>query len=435
MVRTRKRSRLQETAPSTAARKEFSHLASLPLEIWKMVLENIDHQPTINALSLTNSAVNAIVIPHLYRRIVITRSHDPISKRFECLLTTGQKKQLRKKENDEGQQERCPNELNQTTKPIVATHVRQLIINDDPYKDTEVRCIEKILNNLNQLKIIDTSILTVDMAKFIASLKHLQALRVTTACGEAVLEPIRQVKGIKHLRFACGTNRHHPNIDVAQSLIENSASTLRSLTGVMFFPFKVESGSTKAQYPLIMLKTLHILKLPLDRENTERMLKFVDFVKLEDLLWDDNHNDPVLLYERLAVLFGTASPPSLRSLRLTIRINFEVGYRFIASFNTLRTLSVANNCIGPSDIMLESILKHKGLRILELRSECCVPPCLSAREICVIVDGLPELRELAFVPKEEEMASAPTLIEMEKLLTQRRLPRLRSVGSWFGRDI
>lgn len=177
-----------------------------------------------------------------------------------------------------------------------------------------------------------------------------------------------------------------------------------------------------------MLASLRLVDLHLDGENAAAMLDSVEFVRLDDLALGRNRSGNGescgSLFDPLSAAFAaasrTASPPSLRSLRIDLSQGVEARTRFIGSFGTLTKLVVKNyghykesvsTNPGLSSALLAGILGHRNLRTLKLAyPRGCQTgeqvPQLSTQTVRALVNGLPELRELVFAPVKEQIVCA-----------------------------
>ncbi|KAK7996351.1 hypothetical protein PG989_004391 [Apiospora arundinis] len=411
-----------------------NRVSSLPPEILAMILNNVDHKPTMSALGRTSKAFYSIMMPRLYGRVVLHaqyHAHIPkLIRTLEPLLTIAQKKQLMNEGKYKGQKESYPTGLDENTKPSYAGHVRQLVIGStDPgrkHKFIVDRYIEEAFKTLENIEIIDTWAMNASMAQSIASLEHLQALsiwKLRLVKDVETAEALSRVKNLRHLSLNTSYwDGDVPTDIVAQSLIRNSALTLRSLfvytgfTGIRFFSEnKTAPTGTPVQFP--KLRSLRLLGLNLEDENVEGMLESVDFVKLDDLTLGSFHGEPEPVLDHLTALFSTASWPNLRALSILLSEDVEARTRFISSFKTLRKLVIEEygqysedilTNPGIRDTLLNAILGHRHLRTLELTYTHGIQtgfrlPYPSAQTIGSIVDGLSELQDFVFAPEEEHI--------------------------------
>ena len=419
-------------------------------------------------------------MPNLYNRIIVAaafHAHIPkLIRTLEPLLTIAQKKQLKKEGKYKGQQERYATNLDEYSKPTSVNHVHQMLVgHSDPGKKHQYivdRYVEETFKNLDHLEVVETHILTkyihlrqpANSASFIfllanvvyrsmgeklASLRDLKALRLISEKFEAdALEPLAGIKNLKHLsvrdsgyRIAIA-NRH----SIIQSIISNSMSTLRSLvveansgaaTFLQGWQGNVSAGNTipNPTHDLVALESLTLAGISYDPASVMSLNRAINFLGLRELtLGSFSHGDH-LFFQHLASLTcspeHSASSIKLRSLSLDMFENnssyygqthedkqatFVAKCQFVASFNTLTTLTLpeyhqypkevmANP--GMSNILLQAILKHQNLRALKIpyngSSSNCKDRYLSARTVAAIVDNLPELQEFVFTPEEGEL--------------------------------
>ncbi|KAK8104894.1 hypothetical protein PG999_008253 [Apiospora kogelbergensis] len=424
-------------------------ISSLPPEIMAMILEVIDHRPSMSALGRTSKGFHDVTMPHLYSRVILhANCHAQIAKfirTLEPLLTVAQKKQLMREGKYKGQQlAGYPAGLDEQARPSCARHVRQLVVGRaDPGRKHDfilVRYIEEAFRTLENLEIIQTWNLNAVMAQSIASLKYLQALSIgiqSLSQDRATAKALRRVKNLKHLSLQTSDQDPWTSGDnVAQSLIRNSATTLRSLLlrsasrWTRFFPDREKTDSVDTQYRLTMLRSLRLMSINLGHENVEAMLESVDFTKLEDLAIGllDGESDSVL--DHLTALFG-AAPPSLRSLSISLVESVETRTRFLSSFTTLTKLvlkdyverdeDIPENS-GLPDTLLHAILGHQNLEILILTFPHSTRTRLplqhtSVQTIRAIVDGLPKLQDFVFDAAEENSNEIAQILTRARNLT------------------
>jgi hypothetical protein len=106
------------------------------------------------------------MMPRLYGRIAVAamfHAHIPkLIRTLEPHLTIAQKKQLKREGKYKGQQDRYPTGLDQTTMPICATYVTQLVVGrSDPGKRHKYivdRYVEEAFKNMSNLEIVESAV-------------------------------------------------------------------------------------------------------------------------------------------------------------------------------------------------------------------------------------------------------------------------------------
>ncbi|KAK8106588.1 hypothetical protein PG999_009947 [Apiospora kogelbergensis] len=140
-------------------------------------------------------------------------------------------------------------------------------------------------------------------------------------------------------------------------------------------------------------------------EEVQRILECINFEVLRRLSVASPYGR--LLFPRLSSGSNAGISPALETLKVTLTQETETMLEFIATFDTLRSLTI-RDCrpytheTEQGNVFLPAILKHKKLRTLRIRfvdkdrDLQGVP--LSNLAVHDIVNGLPELRRLDFGP-------------------------------------
>ncbi|ETS83800.1 hypothetical protein PFICI_05676 [Pestalotiopsis fici W106-1] len=421
-------------------------ISILPPEILHMILGSISDQKDMSALGRTSKMFYSVMMPRLYGRVVVASMfHAHIAKlirTLEPLLSIAQKKQLKKEGKYKGQQEKYPTGLNEKAIPACAGYAKQFVVGYcNPGRKHDYICyryVEEALKVLKNLEVLDIVILNKSIAKGIASLPNLKALRLYVDCACDDLLPLASIKQLRHLEIKVSGVFNEPR-NVFRTILQNSTTTLESLAivgdsyGCQIFDDWAEKSKGKIAPDFVALKSLSLTGL----EITEQLLKdfdqAFDFTQLRKLQCSTLIDPGCLLFPFLTGRFSsfhgtTDAPLGLRTLNLNmdestwyhdqmqIQALFEAKCNFIASFDTLTTLELPGYVYsadhvpanpGFSDLLLRAILKHKNLRVLKLLhygySDRNHYPHLDANMIAALVDGLPQLREFEFVPMEERM--------------------------------
>ncbi|EEU39435.1 uncharacterized protein NECHADRAFT_81608 [Fusarium vanettenii 77-13-4] len=443
-------------------------LSSLPPEIFNMILQSIDDRPTLGKLGRTCKKYYSIAMPYLYKHIAVAamfHAHIPkLIRALEPVLTIAQKKQLKKEGKYKGQQERFSSRLDENAKPLCADYVRSIVVGVcDPgrkHKYITNRYLEEAFQNLNNLEIIETRVLTEQMAESIVSLKNLKALSVSTArFEEGAMRPLAKIKNLQHLfveDYSWGMGMGKDN--VVRSMLLNSRSTLRSLSmrtssyATCFLDDweKMVSASKSSQaHDLIALKSFTLSGVRFDEGNfLKSMQRAIDFAGLHELRLGRLAEGRHLLFQYLASLAGSAPDKhiDLRTLSVDMSHNhrietpeqkqtgFDAKCAFISSFDTLSTLELVDynqyqeHMVNPglSDTLLQAILKHENLKVFRISYtgiiSGCKIPYLSAETVATIVNNLPHLEEFEFAPEESEIDKIGEALAAS--------PNLTSVTCW-----
>ncbi|KAH6661037.1 hypothetical protein BKA67DRAFT_531115 [Truncatella angustata] len=427
-------------------------ISSLPPEIFTMIQDNILAPSAISALGRTSKRFYSLMMPKLYGRIAVAamfHAHIPkLIRALEPLLSIGQKKQLKKEGKYKGQQERYQTGLDEKAKPICASYVRQFVAGvADPGKKHKYICdryIEEAFKNMKNLEIVETRVLTESISHSIASLKNLKALRlIATNAAPGCLEPLASIKNLKHLEVEDHGYSSH-GITFLQSMLRNSRTTLQSLS-VNSHSYRLSrfledcekdtktniTGTSDRSHGFTVLKSFSLRGLTIDEDFINELDKTIYFSQLRELsleyLKDPHCLLPNYLTKQAIFHQGTTSL-SLRTLSLYMSARdyahsptqqdalFLAKCRFVASFDTLTSLELQDygqypiNTIsnpGLSDALLQAILKHKKLNELRINYRGVTSgyevPYLNAKTVGILVDSLPQLRELEFAPDEAQM--------------------------------
>ncbi|KAF7516311.1 hypothetical protein G7054_g14212 [Neopestalotiopsis clavispora] len=398
-------------------------ISILPPEILNMILVGISEPRDMSVLGRTSKMFYSVMMPRLYGRVVVASMfHAHIAKlirTLEPLLSIAVKKQLKKEGKYKGQQEKYRTGLNEKAIPACAGYVKQYV--------------EEALKVMRNLEVLDIVIVNESISKAIASLPNLKALRMFADCETEDIEPLAQIKELKHLEFK--TSRNH----VFRPVLQNSTTTLESLAisgdhyNLGVFEGWAQNSKAKAAPDFVALKSLSLKSF----EITEQLLKdfgqAFDFTQMRELEFAHLPDPNCLFFPFLTSQFssfrGTTDVPiSLRTLKLNmdqggwrdsraqVLATIKTKCDFIASFDTLTTLELPSfkyskdhevTNPGFSDLLLQAILKHKNLRVLNLSyngiSSSDHIPYLDARTVAALVDGLPQLREFNFAPMQEQM--------------------------------
>ena len=280
----------------------------------------------------------------------------------------------------------------------------------------------------------------------IASLRNLRALEV---CIDHIdnedTETLANIKNLKHLSI-----HNHKYGFVASGIIhllQRSKSTLQSLVLEMnsfsdLFNVLIKHASTNnvaidGMHVFTALKSFTLAGLKLDETAVRSLNRSIDFMRLNELILKQLDAGKGIFFQQLTSLAiaSQGTGINLRSLRLRMSDNghratategemlFDAKCGFISSFDTLTTLVIddygiyaANIATDPglSDRMLQTILKHKGLKTLRI----CYwgiesgkkYPYLSATTVGAIIDGLHHLQEFEFLPEKDQMVRRKLLL-------------------------
>jgi hypothetical protein len=110
----------------------------------------------------------SLIMPLLHKRVAVAamfHAHIPkLIRALEPLLTTAQKKQLKKEGKYKGQEEHYSSRLGANTKPACASYVRQIVVGvADPGRKHEYivhRYVEEVFKNINELEVVEVYFLT-----------------------------------------------------------------------------------------------------------------------------------------------------------------------------------------------------------------------------------------------------------------------------------
>ncbi|KAF4340539.1 hypothetical protein FBEOM_5577 [Fusarium beomiforme] len=459
-------SNYQSIKPITGAATDL--LWACPREILNLILKNIDDTRTLGRLSITNKNYYTIVTPQLWKRLSISVSyHAHIAKlirKFEPLLSINQRKQLKKEGQYRGQQDSFSNKLDHKKMPVVADYVRQAIFAiGDPGKNHRYiveRYVEEAMKNMNNIEIVETSLVTESIAKSIAGQKNLRALNLGSAYfPESECKPLSKIKDLKHLAIHVngfgGPSFKKDNIPL--SLIFNSRSTLRSLsleTGSFFSAFLDDWPKSKR---LTSLKSFHLTGASIDEGLKGALTTAIDFTALEDLKFGYLSQDLTVFFGYLSDTFSKAhndenTEIKLRSLALDMgketffagpeeqEANVDARIDFISSFDTLTSLELHDYGQYPQEIpvnpdlkstLVSGILKHENLTRLKISYRGVTSnykmTCLEPITVANLVDNLPKLKEFEFIPEPTKLVETGKLVCRGRNLTS---VTLITGGSW-----
>lgn len=271
------------------------------------------------------------------------------------------------------------------------------------------------------------------MTESIASMHNLQALSYMSDESESgMASPLHQIKNLKHLDFRPHDSFSPLRGDVLRSLLQNSASTLRSLNhygGLLddrCFKETDDQGRPGDQWiEMTSLHTLRIRSISFLDTTPNFLRKAINLLKLRELevgYFSLRSERALPLYSQLISAFGEApdgAPPALR--KLTLHLGDEgadalLPMRLLHSLDTLTSLSILNfgsvlNGPDPalSDMLQRVILKQKNLRCLNfvcngLNSQG-YPPYMPVKVARRFMKGLPDLREFEFALAIEDIVS------------------------------
>lgn len=281
------------------------------------------------------------------------------------------------------------------------------------------------------------------MAQSIASLRNLQALRLLLK-EDSADEAMQSLAQIKNLRHFSVQDSNYNKKNILQTIILNSASSLRSLdvkTNQYATNFlqdwerniATNDNLAKCKHTLSVLKSLTICGFAIDSSIVRSLSKAFDLMGLYDLGIGHIAAGKHLLFQHLTNL-ATSLPEGstsvcLRSLCMEMSeynswnvmdtessANFEAICGFISSFNTLTTLELKNYNQYPDTIITnpglptmlsQAILQHKNLKSLKISYIGITggrkTPYLSASTIAAITNGLHRLEFFEFAPDEAEI--------------------------------
>jgi hypothetical protein len=271
------------------------------------------------------------------------------------------------------------------------------------------------------------------MGQSIASLQRLQALRVVAARSEPeAMQALENVKNLKHLSLL------HCSLDaltILDSMLLNSASTLRSLvvdTEHVFLQdweqkVSADNALSKQTYSFAALQSFSLGSASFNAASIYALQRAIDFMSLRELEIGILSRGKQLFYHHLSSL-ATLSQNNktgigLRELTLDMSTmvegtaaQTEMTVRFLSAFDTLTSLELANygqyseqllTNPGLSSPLLRAILRHKNLKSLRFTYSLFLGgskvPYFSPASVASIVRGLPRLQELEFPPVEAEI--------------------------------
>jgi hypothetical protein len=298
-----------------------------------------------------------------------------------------------------------------------------------------------------------TNVTRRSISQSLASLENLKALCLfANEFENEDLMPLAGIKNLKHLSWQGSDMWMNVTgkANVIQSVLQNSMSTLQSLTietnyfGGQFLKNwknnlkttigKKTTGTSDDGYDFTALKSLALSGMEVDEDHTQELHKAIDFMRLRELTLASLTDPHCVFFPHLTSLAtsyrGTTDiPMSLRTLSLDMSDNymthsteqqialFKSKCQFISSFETLTTLVLHEYGMYPSrasfanhgllELLLQAILKHKNLRVLRMPYRGTIQGqeilYLRAKTVGIIVDSLPQLREFEFAPDEEQM--------------------------------
>lgn len=300
------------------------------------------------------------------------------------------------------------------------------------------------------------------IAESIASLKNLQALRIISHRHELEIEtmaPLLEIKNLKHLDIEAAASNSG---DMVQSMLLNSALTLRSLV-IKTNPYvksfmqnweqKISAHDelSKQKHTLAALKSFNLSGSLIDADFVQGLQRAIDFIKLRELNVGSLREGRDVLFQHLTSLMTSARDSGtsigLRTLSLNmsakhfidqnasdeqIRRSDQAQCDFLSSFNTLTTLNVQNYGFYPDsspinpgllDALARGILNHSNLKSLNISctgmSSGRAFPLVPATTVGAIIDGLPELEhlELAIYPLEVVSLSTVLTSTLRRMLT------------------
>ncbi|CAM1501380.1 Fc.00g105420.m01.CDS01 [Cosmosporella sp. VM-42] len=375
-------------------------LSTLPPEILDMILNNINDQSTMGKLGRTCKSYYSTLMPRLHKRVAIAAMfHAHISKLIRALephLTIAQKKQLKKEGKYKGQQDRYSSHLDENAKPVCANYVRQIVVGvANPGRKHEYivrRYIEEAFENMKNLEIVETRVLTKSMGHSLASLKNLQALCLfTKEFEDGAMKPLAKIKNLKHLSvedYGWGANAITKD-KILQSILINSRLTLQSLdikTSSYASDFlqdwekRVSTNDVIASpnHDLTALQSLALSGISFDATFINSLQRAIDFTGLRELTLGSLADGKLLFLQHLISLTSSSQN----------QIRFQQNP-------------------GLSDILLYAILKHENLRSLRICYSGVISgrkiPYLSVTTVATIINNLPQLQEFEFAPEEAEM--------------------------------
>ncbi|KAF4964026.1 hypothetical protein FSARC_8024 [Fusarium sarcochroum] len=438
-------------------------LLLFPPEVLNIILNNIKELKGISILSRVCKAFYSIMAPRLHNRVVVAAVHHPhiqkLIRSVEPYLSIGVKKQLKKEGTYKGQQTEYPKDVDETAIPFCASQVRQLVIGDvDPGQNHQHICeryIEEALKSMRKLEIVDVKFLTEPIAQYLASLENLQALNIYLSRARSspwhrsslpekdLLMPLTNIKNLKHLRVESIED------SIVREILMRSRRTLKTLAiraiqddSNFLEGFEEFKSDGSHGHAFTSLERIELESLPLDEDSINLVQKAFDFVGLREIRLRSLESGRPLFIGHLMSLLQSSNRQeiSLRSLcldvshsKLSSADNDEVARDpccgLIASFDTLTSLELRtgrHTIPGKSrmqDSLLRAILGHSALKILKISSRATIYdekfPNLSAMTVASIVDGLPDLQEFEFTPKEEEIANSGKFVWEERFKLNR----------------
>ena len=180
------------------------------------------------------------------------------------------------------------------------------------------------------------------MAQSLASQDKLQALRLTLEkSDEDALMGMTEVKNLRHLSVGhipwYGAASDWP---VLQSIISRSRSTLRTLEittdeRISILPDNpekliVDQHTSSEKHDLVALRSLTLSDISFDKTSIQSWLKAIDFMRLNDLTFDNLGKGQTLFFEQLAnvasTCYNSATQVSLSTLTMRMSSNHARSY-------------------------------------------------------------------------------------------------------------
>ncbi|CAH0057574.1 unnamed protein product [Clonostachys solani] len=414
--------------------------SALPQEVFDLILDQITDPSTIGKMARTCKKYHAIMIPRLHQRVAVTAMfHAHIQKLIQSIepyLSISQMKALKKQGKYKGQQETYSPHLAEHQVPECASFVRQMIIGVcDPGRKHEHivhAYLNEAFNNMRNLQIVETMLMTKSIAQNLASMEHLQALSIDLSKFDSDARPfLKKIKNLKHLSVTDNSFLSLNQHDLIPQIIVNSRATLRSLIVI-----KPDFGSTPTpkapakghEFP--NLKSLSLGRTNFDNDFSKWLQRSINFMSLRELYLQPLGDGKASFFDHLATLAASkaSSEIALRTLFVDLsdghsflgapessQLVFDAKINFLSSFDTLTSLELSDYNQhkidlpnpGIPDTVLNAILKHKGLRTLKMSYvglvSGCKVPCVPAATLTAMLDGLPLLEEIHFAPELDEL--------------------------------
>jgi hypothetical protein len=275
----------------------------------------------------------------------------------------------------------------------------------------------------------------------LARLKRLQALNlILSDLHKDKFKSLTKITNLQHLKVEDnGYGRENPDEEnTVQSLLRNSRSTLKSLA-INSTPYNTdffhnwESNTPKGgeAFDFAALNSFALTAASLTSDVVKSLTTAIDFVGLRELALGRLYSGKDLLIKQLTTLLSDAQGKGrgvkIRALSMDFSIEeydmpsvdkqaiVDAQCSLISSFDTLTSLALENYAqktgveSGPSDTLLQAILKHENLTKLKI----CNPnisyriPYFSPATVTTIVTGLLHLEELEFSTEDKNHASSP----------------------------